>query len=162
MAIHKSFPSVWFTCFFCLIPLVSTATPYAAPSVGVIQGTEHSTSDGLPYYAFRGIPYAEPPTGSLRWQLPVAFPDFEPGQVFQAIDFQASCPQKPVARLSPYDEDCLYLDVYVPHNVTALYDDVSEALAAMNGSGGGSASSPVSGWCACLFVCWLLNVPATG
>jgi para-nitrobenzyl esterase len=60
-------------------------------------------------YAFRGLPYAAPPTGTLRWRAPE--PPAAWNGVRDATEFAPVCPQpgKPLA-----DEDCLYLNVNTP------------------------------------------------
>jgi para-nitrobenzyl esterase len=65
---------------------------------------------------FLGIPYAAPPTRELRWKAPEPVKKAWPG-VRDAFRFGSRCPQlndsiwtKP----SPYSEDCLYLNVWVP------------------------------------------------
>jgi carboxylesterase type B len=55
-----------------------------------------------------GIPYAQPPVGSRRFEAPV--PISRPVEGIQdALNFSYACPQPlPTARFS---EDCLYLNV---------------------------------------------------
>jgi para-nitrobenzyl esterase len=69
--------------------------------------------------AFRGIRYAQAPTGALRWRPPVA-PARWPG-VRCAVEFGPACPQAPSAAGSVYaqepartSEDCLFLNVWRP------------------------------------------------
>jgi para-nitrobenzyl esterase len=65
-------------------------------------------------FVFRGLPYAAPPTGSLRWRAP------EPAHgwtgVRDATHFAPSCPQQGGLFAPPgvMSEDCLYLNVYTP------------------------------------------------
>jgi para-nitrobenzyl esterase len=63
---------------------------------------------------FKGIPYADPPVGNLRWQLPHGKKPWN--GVLDATKFGSPCPQ--VARYglteASYDEDCLTLNVTVP------------------------------------------------
>jgi len=62
-------------------------------------------------HAWRGIPYARPPVGPLRWQPPAPPRSWE-GR-FAALESGTPCSQlggDPVMG----DEDCLYLDVYAP------------------------------------------------
>ncbi|XP_022079672.1 carboxylesterase 1D-like [Acanthaster planci] len=75
---------------------------------------------------YTGIPYAEPPTGQLRFAKPV--PRAPWSDVLNATDFGPSCPQIPVGAASLFDqlfpnmnfsEDCLVLNVYVPHDAVA-------------------------------------------
>ena len=66
--------------------------------------------------SYKGIPYAEPPVGSLRWQPPV---DAEPDDtVYEAFYFGRSCIQTEAdterASLYLQGEDCLTLNVWTP------------------------------------------------
>jgi para-nitrobenzyl esterase len=65
-------------------------------------------------YTFRGLPYAAPPTGDLRWRPPQ--PPTEWDGVRDATQFAPSCPQptSPFAPPAPFSEDCLYLNVSTP------------------------------------------------
>lgn len=82
--------------------------PIAFTDRGFVKGESTDTT-----YAFRGIPYAAPPVGDLRWRPP------EPAQrwrgVRDATEFAPHCPQlgSPFGDAST-TEDCLYLNVYVP------------------------------------------------
>src|SRR5689334_11722881 len=60
---------------------------------------------------FRGIPFAQPPTGELRWREPQAVKNW--GGVRQARDFGPRCMQAVVFddiryRSNGVNEDCLY------------------------------------------------------
>jgi para-nitrobenzyl esterase len=65
-------------------------------------------------YAFRGLPYAAPPVGNLRWRAPRR-PASWTG-VRDATQFAPSCPQagSPFLPPAPFSEDCLYLNVSTP------------------------------------------------
>jgi para-nitrobenzyl esterase len=65
-------------------------------------------------YAFRGLPYAAPPTGNLRWRAPRQPADWH--GVRDATEFGPSCPQvaSPFAPPGAMAEDCLYLNVSTP------------------------------------------------
>jgi len=81
---------------------------------------------GTPAYAFgvrayRGIPYAAPPVGNLRWRPPQPVIPWE--GVRAADHFSAACMQVPPRSqndvfwndgMSPSSEDCLYLNVWTP------------------------------------------------
>ena len=126
--------------FVAVLLLFNTAhsgDPFAVTSVGVIQGTEESTPDGHLYFAFRGIPYARPPTGDLRWKLPQPLPEFQ--SIYEAKDFKPGCPQ--LTTKVTTSEDCLFLDIYVPHNVSGLYDNVTNAVEAWE-----KKDNVTSGW----------------
>ncbi len=75
--------------------------------------------DEQPICVFRGVPYARPPCGPLRW----APPDREApwSGVREALHFGASAPQRPsvIMRMLgmdgvEQDEDCLTLNVWTP------------------------------------------------
>ncbi len=72
---------------------------------GRVAGVEES---GL--RVFRGIPYATPPTGELRWKRPL--PPKSWTGVRPALEFAASCIQP--SRVQPQSEDCLYLNIWSP------------------------------------------------
>jgi para-nitrobenzyl esterase len=66
---------------------------------------------------YRGIPFAAPPVGRLRWRAPEAPAKWD--GVRAAAKFSATCMQVPYAEGSPYrtaaepvSEDCLYLNVW--------------------------------------------------
>jgi para-nitrobenzyl esterase len=61
--------------------------------------------------AFRGIPYAAPPVGNLRWKPPQPAPNW--AGVRDASTFANFCPQLNGANQFVGDEDCLYLNIYV-------------------------------------------------
>lgn len=70
---------------------------------------------------FKGIPFAAPPIGPLRWKPPVAMPRW--GGVRSAADFGPECLQpKPKFRSvytgnpMPMSEDCLTLNIWTPHD----------------------------------------------
>ena len=78
-----------------------------------MEGT--TTSAGI--RVFRGIPFAAPPVGELRWKAPQPVKNWE--GVRQAVEFGPSCMQRPVFgdmefRNKGMSEDCLYLNVWTP------------------------------------------------
>ena len=87
---------------------------------GEISGTLETASDGSAFSAFRGIPFALPPTGSLRFRPPQptgsSWPDGQ--KRWSATKNPPNCLQQGV--LTPGeevigDEDCLYLNVFTKH-----------------------------------------------
>jgi para-nitrobenzyl esterase len=76
---------------------------------GAVQGV--AVSGG---FAFRGLPYAAPPTGDLRWRPPQRPASWH--GVRDASSYAPSCLQKPSLFVppGPQSEDCLYLNVSTP------------------------------------------------
>lgn len=66
---------------------------------------------------FKGIPFAKPPVGDLRWKAPQPVNDWE--GVRKTTKFGPRCMQRPVFgdmvfRSDGISEDCLYLNVWTP------------------------------------------------
>jgi para-nitrobenzyl esterase len=110
------------------LPTASTAST-SEPVAQIAAGTLHGTIAGSAM-AFRGIPYARPPIGELRWQPPQ--PPLPWQGVREASQPGSACTQRtsgltaffaPMAQVygSVFEqppikssEDCLYLDVWIP------------------------------------------------
>jgi para-nitrobenzyl esterase len=90
------------------VPGVS-GRPFVTVHGGAVRGV--AVTGG---YAFRGLPYAAPPTGDLRWRPP--HPPVSWSGVRDAAQYAPSCPQKPnlFQPPGPQSEDCLYLNVSTP------------------------------------------------
>lgn len=82
----------------CKTRATTTATATAAPTVVLGAGTVIGAVDGGVEY-FRGIPYAQPPTGSLRLKPPVRLESF--GSVVQATGVGPACPQSTAVDITP-------------------------------------------------------------
>jgi len=84
----------------------------AAPDqVRVQGGALHGVSaDGLT--VFKGVPFAAPPVGKLRWRAPAPVKSWR--GVKEANTFGAACTQPGRATLTAISEDCLYLNVWTP------------------------------------------------
>ena len=90
------------------------AAPMAHVDTGGLSGI-HDASSGLD--EFKGIPYAAPPVGTLRWKPPQ--PAAAWNGVRAADHFGPRCMQRPlfsdmVFRSAGMSEDCLYLNVWTP------------------------------------------------
>lgn len=107
-----------------ITPLYSTAN---TPIVDLGYAIYHGYRDpefGL--NIFKGIRYAAPPLGRLRWQAPQT--PARNSKVQQAVDQPPLCPQSGAAKTpaiygfnsGPGDEDCLFLNVYAPPNARKL------------------------------------------
>ncbi len=102
-------------------PLLPAAPPPLAQPVktaaGLVQGV--SSSDGS-IVAFKGIPFAAPPVGDLRWREPQPVTPWN--GIRMATRFSNSCVQRVVEERKPWtyefmahnavSEDCLYLNVW--------------------------------------------------
>ena len=91
----------------------SSAPPAVSTTAGPVTGTVES--DGL--RVFRGVPFAAPPVGKLRWQPPQ--PAAKWTEPRNATSFGPQCMQRRVYadmifRASGNSEDCLYLNVWTP------------------------------------------------
>lgn len=106
--------------FWCLLLVASLAAPAQAESPlfvetagGPVTGAHADAEAGVRVY--RGIPYATPPVGELRWRAPVAHPPWK--EVRDATEFGTPCWQSYITGLYsrgpvPRSEDCLYLNVW--------------------------------------------------
>lgn len=87
---------------------------------GHVCGEVLKSRAGRDYASFRGIPYAQPPIGKLRFSNPVPADSWK--ETFNAIADAPTCIQKNYLFMNPKvegQEDCLYLNVYSPQISTA-------------------------------------------
>jgi para-nitrobenzyl esterase len=87
------------------LPTVKTAS-------GILQGTQIS---GISM--FKGVPFAQPPVGDLRWKAPQPVKNWE--GTLKADHFSARPMQLPIYsdmnfRSAGISEDCLYLNIWTP------------------------------------------------
>ncbi|MEO6028735.1 MAG: carboxylesterase family protein [Candidatus Binatia bacterium] len=108
-----------------------TATPPVGPVQGVVTPAMHE---------FLGIPYAEPPVGTLRWAPPVARPAWT--TPLDASAFGNRCAQVggPFGEAST-NEDCLFLNVYTPHRKSVPERDLRRKRPVMVWIHGGAFQS---------------------
>ena len=88
-------------------------------SQGAVEGVQspYTPTSGASVTVFRGLPYAQPPVGELRWQPPVAPASWQGAR--KADTFSDSCYQPQHTsnfvwrrEAFPVSEDCLYLNVW--------------------------------------------------
>jgi para-nitrobenzyl esterase len=101
------------TAILLLLPAYSAAADRVDTRSGPVGGS--AEADGL--RVFKGIPYAAPPVGPLRWQPPQPAKPW--ADVKPATEFGAQCMQRRafadmVFRASGMSEDCLFLNVWTP------------------------------------------------
>jgi para-nitrobenzyl esterase len=102
-----------------LIPALAAAQ--SAPVVDAPSGSVRGTSEG-DIRIFRGIPYAVPPVGAMRWRPPAPLARWT--KVRDATRFGPACVQPQSKTLSvyspaeplPVSEDCLTLNIWAPRN----------------------------------------------
>ena len=105
----------------------TTTPPTVTTSLGNIVGT---VSEIQSVDAFKGIPYAEPPIGKLRWQPPVPKTAWAPATL-NATAFGTVCIQGSHVDAG-FGEDCLFLNVYTPaRNTIASEQDGSGSTRAL-------------------------------
>ena len=108
----------------CVLAASSPSAPVLQTPSGAVRGFAVNGT-----LAFRGIPYAAPPVGDLRFRPPR--PPLPWNGVLDATEFGASCfqigglkrwpgPAWNSLNVSKHAEDCLNLNVYVPQNRSAL------------------------------------------
>ena len=99
------------------LPLTSAITQPVRTDKGLVSGVPGSDPDVI---AFKGIPFAAPPVGDLRWRAPEFAVAWQ--GVKNAEGFSSSCVQKISQEHKPWtyeflahnevSEDCLYLNVW--------------------------------------------------
>lgn len=113
---HGHSKAVTLLCLGMFAAAAATAHAQSNPTVRVGNGELMGITQGG-VHQYRGIPYAQPPVGALRWVAPQPIAGWS-GQR-DATTFGAACPQTPApfADTSGNSEDCLSLNVYVPTGV---------------------------------------------
>ena len=89
------------------------------PIVTLTNGLQLQGKSTVEGDSFRGIRYAQPPLGSLRWAPPVAYSPSESDKLspVDATDYKSVCPQvKSMCTRQGCSEDCLYLNVFSSAN----------------------------------------------
>ncbi|GLU45442.1 carboxylesterase/lipase family protein [Allomuricauda sp. NBRC 101325] len=101
-----------------LFPLSILAQNIVSTQDGKVKGYENND-----VRIFKGIPFAQPPIGELRWKAPQPVASW--GGVKECVDFGPSPIQNTpqpfyswteefIAKPEPLSEDCLYLNVWTP------------------------------------------------
>ncbi len=121
MRIHPTFAAV---CAAFALAFLAGCSPAEAPVLNVeggqIQGVASSVKG---VYIYKGVPFAAPPVGDLRWKEPQPVVPWE--GVRQADTFGPGAWQAPHDSSNPwtsefywedpeFSEDCLYLNVWTP------------------------------------------------
>lgn len=108
---------------FILVSCSGAVPNVVTTTTGKVRGF-HERALGRRLLVYLGVPYAEPPVGSLRFAKPVPKQAWE--GVLTASRPHHTCPQIPFSRIEPFhltdkwevntdmSEDCLFLNVWVP------------------------------------------------
>lgn len=121
---------IWFAAAFAfsasshLAQPVQTMPNLSEPNHGPIVDAPAGKVEGRlvgNLHIFKGIPFAQPPVGSLRWKSPIAIPRWT--GIRKTTEFGPACLQ-PKPQLSnvytrdpmPMSEDCLTLNIWTPRN----------------------------------------------
>ncbi|KAJ0180163.1 hypothetical protein K1T71_004754 [Dendrolimus kikuchii] len=90
----------------------AASNPIVTINQGKLRGQIKKLLDEKPYYSFKGIPYAQPPLGELRFRDPL--PPKPWHGIRDALEHGPVCPQYNLnlRRLLEGNEDCLFLNVY--------------------------------------------------
>ena len=139
-----------------LYPLLAAALTIAAPwsFAGPVVTTDSGKVEGkvdAGIASWKGIPFAAPPVGGLRWRAPQAVQPWT--GVRQATSYAADCMQLPFpSDAAPLgtkpDEDCLYLNVWKPADDGSKGEGKLPVLVWIYGGGfvnGGSSPPTYSG-----------------
>jgi para-nitrobenzyl esterase len=103
-----------------LVTLTSTLVASAGERVETKNGAVEGTTEQDGIRVFRGIPFAEPPVGDLRWKPPQPVKNWR--GVRQSNKFGPRAMQRAIFgdmnfRSGGISEDCLYLNVWTPAKV---------------------------------------------
>ena len=98
---------------FFLPFVLGEESPILFLKTGTIQGHYMTSRAGNKIAAFEGIPYAEPPLGELRWKPAVPIEAWE--GILNCFFQPPVCTQEDNLG-DPGQEDCLYLNLYLPYN----------------------------------------------
>ncbi|RXG54002.1 Esterase SG1 [Armadillidium vulgare] len=63
--------------------------PLVRVKQGLIKGIKENSTEGKDFYSYLGIPFAEPPTGNLRFKAPI--PKGFLGRYFDGTKMPVSC-----------------------------------------------------------------------
>lgn len=99
---------------FLLLHLVSAAPSHETSlEVQLTSGNFRGTATTNGTNRWLGIPFAQPPVGSLRFRAPLPITNAT-SEIKDASAFGNACPQVPSSSLgAPISEDCLFLNVCI-------------------------------------------------
>ena len=107
--------------FLLFIVIGLNATAQSNPQVKTANGILQGVTETSGVHAYKGVPFAQPPVGNLRWTAPLPPKNWE--GVRKADHFGSQAMQRNlygdmVFRSDGKSEDCLYLNVWTPAKVS--------------------------------------------
>ncbi len=93
------------------------------------------TTDGTSHTSFLGVPYALPPTGALRFKEPARHLGWTLSKIYDATSYKPACLQGHETMKREFNsrildssyklnvktsENCLYLNIYIPKNLSTV------------------------------------------
>ena len=117
-----------------LVGFVDSEQPQVTVEQGALFGTTETFQENgfinitKNIDVFKGIPFAEPPVGALRFRAPVEKSSWG-SEVYNATYFRDACVQNPDG-VFPYglqmSEDCLHVNIYAPNpKLVSLFQHIS-------------------------------------
>lgn len=99
-------------CYHTSTVNIDQENPVVTVEEGKLKGLRKSLLDGTHYYSFKGIPYAQPPVGNLRFKAPLPAKPWH--GIRDAVEHGPVCPQydTSTSQVIEGNEDCLFLNVY--------------------------------------------------
>ncbi|KAJ6633199.1 Esterase B1 [Pseudolycoriella hygida] len=133
--------SVGNSIFFQLVNIVALITCdnlIVKTTTGQVKGIVLTTFLGnREYIAYKGIPYAEPPIGRLRFKAPLPIASWP--KVFSAAKYGSSCIVLADSNLFPLNstqsENCLYLNIFTPVMELKKYNSSKAVMFFIHGGG---------------------------
>lgn len=105
------------TALMSLSVALLTAAPSPDTRVKTANGVVEGAAAASGIRVFRGVPFAAPPVGDLRWKAPQPVKNWT--GIRSAANFAPNCMQRPIYgdmefRNKGMSEDCLYLNIWTP------------------------------------------------
>jgi para-nitrobenzyl esterase len=129
------------TVVFCVLSLATANAALAEAQVDVSDRSRPTGQGWIEGYrdgdtlVFKGIPYARPPVGELRWRPPATVPAWN--GLRQTTAFGPKCSQQGGAFNGQGEEDCLYLNVWAPDTKSVPADETARRPVMLWIHGGG-------------------------